>query len=323
MMNYQNLGDEELLNLLYFEGDLLPREAVDECIRRGSSMVGPLAEIVSDHYCWIADLPVWWSVVHASNILGSIGGEKVIIPLLKALRFAVAYNCDWVTDSLPSIFGKIGIVAIDGLKYIALDKTSDWHTRSVAISSLAAITIHNSHTEEDIFQLIYSIFKDKEEDRDLRAMIGCTLLDFPNNEYKDGLIAFGKEEKKLREEDESYAPVFYDETVEERFYRAEKRLELYTKEWLSFYNEDEILKRQDYWESEKIAKKKRLESPKIGRNDQCACGSGKKYKKCCLNKAIMPVEELEHSLEGILSSISSKNMHYEIDAGAPAGKEAW
>jgi uncharacterized protein YecA (UPF0149 family) len=24
--------------------------------------------------------------------------------------------------------------------------------------------------------------------------------------------------------------------------------------------------------------------PKIGRNDPCPCGSGKKYKKCCMNK---------------------------------------
>jgi uncharacterized protein YecA (UPF0149 family) len=23
---------------------------------------------------------------------------------------------------------------------------------------------------------------------------------------------------------------------------------------------------------------------KVGRNDPCLCGSGKKYKKCCLNK---------------------------------------
>jgi preprotein translocase subunit SecA len=23
------------------------------------------------------------------------------------------------------------------------------------------------------------------------------------------------------------------------------------------------------------------EAPKVGRNDQCPCGSGKKYKKCC------------------------------------------
>lgn len=25
---------------------------------------------------------------------------------------------------------------------------------------------------------------------------------------------------------------------------------------------------------------------KIGRNDPCPCGSGKKYKKCCLNKSV-------------------------------------
>ena len=24
--------------------------------------------------------------------------------------------------------------------------------------------------------------------------------------------------------------------------------------------------------------------PKVGRNDPCPCGSGKKYKKCCMNK---------------------------------------
>lgn len=25
------------------------------------------------------------------------------------------------------------------------------------------------------------------------------------------------------------------------------------------------------------------ETPKLGRNSECFCGSGKKYKKCCLN----------------------------------------
>ncbi|MDK9721646.1 MAG: SEC-C metal-binding domain-containing protein [Rhodospirillales bacterium] len=24
-------------------------------------------------------------------------------------------------------------------------------------------------------------------------------------------------------------------------------------------------------------------TPKVGRNDLCPCGSGKKFKKCCLN----------------------------------------
>jgi len=28
----------------------------------------------------------------------------------------------------------------------------------------------------------------------------------------------------------------------------------------------------------------RRDKPKIGRNEPCPCGSGKKYKKCCLIK---------------------------------------
>jgi len=33
----------------------------------------------------------------------------------------------------------------------------------------------------------------------------------------------------------------------------------------------------------------------VGRNDPCPCGSGKKYKKCCLNKQKTPFETLKHS----------------------------
>jgi hypothetical protein len=36
----------------------------------------------------------------------------------------------------------------------------------------------------------------------------------------------------------------------------------------------------DDWEGEPIETVRR-ESPKVGRNDPCPCGSGKKYKKCC------------------------------------------
>lgn len=38
---------------------------------------------------------------------------------------------------------------------------------------------------------------------------------------------------------------------------------------------------------------------------------------------IMPVEELEFSLEELLSGITGKNIHHEIDTGVPAGKEVW
>lgn len=37
-------------------------------------------------------------------------------------------------------------------------------------------------------------------------------------------------------------------------------------------------------EEKKIEKKSLIEKSPVGRNDPCPCGSGKKYKKCCLNK---------------------------------------
>ena len=34
-------------------------------------------------------------------------------------------------------------------------------------------------------------------------------------------------------------------------------------------------------QGEKVVKQIKLDQPKVGRNDPCPCGSGKKYKKCC------------------------------------------
>ena len=34
----------------------------------------------------------------------------------------------------------------------------------------------------------------------------------------------------------------------------------------------------------KIQPEQKIKAPKIGRNDRCPCGSGKKYKRCCLLK---------------------------------------
>ena len=30
---------------------------------------------------------------------------------------------------------------------------------------------------------------------------------------------------------------------------------------------------------------------KIGRNDPCPCGSGKKYKQCCINKELLELDD--------------------------------
>ncbi len=58
----------------------------------------------------------------------------------------------------------------------------------------------------------------------------------------------------------------------------------------------------------------RREMPKLGRNKECFCGSGKKYKKCCLllERAISALER-EQNIE------SDNLMTEEIDSSADMG----
>ncbi len=56
---------------------------------------------------------------------------------------------------------------------------------------------------------------------------------------------------------------------------------------------------------------------KIGRNDPCPCGSGSKYKKCCLPKAQVgqPVTPMEQARVSLMGQIE------KIQRAAAAGKE--
>lgn len=298
-VDYSKFSDDELIGLLFTEEDRLPREAVDEFIRRGDRLADDLIEIISDGASWREEPPEWWAVVHCVYFLGSIGTEKTIIPLLKALRFADMYDCDWVLEELPSIFGKLGQVAVEPLKNMAKDRTTDWYPRITAASGLAAMTIYNPELERDVFTFLFSIFNDEGDDYDTRSSIGNILLDFQRTEYKKELTAFGKEARE--ESKDIFMGVAFDDEDVARAFRESKDLWHYTRDWLSFYDNEEIRKRQERWEREKMEREEDNEEeeseplyvghepyirdlPKIGRNDPCPCGSGKKYKKCCMEK---------------------------------------
>ena len=68
-MNYENIDDDTLPNLLFTQEDRLPLAAVDEFIRRGERMIEPLSDIVSEQYSWTRDMPEWWAVVHIGRMI--------------------------------------------------------------------------------------------------------------------------------------------------------------------------------------------------------------------------------------------------------------
>ncbi len=67
------------------------------------------------------------------------------------------------------------------------------------------------------------------------------------------------------------------------------------------------------------------EAPKIGRNEPCPCGSGKKYKKCCLNKAHQQPENLTwHRLRRAINGLPRDLTHFARKTlGDATLEQAW
>jgi preprotein translocase subunit SecA len=103
-----------------------------------------------------------------------------------------------------------------------------------------------------------------------------------------GLRGYGQKDPLIEYKKEAYS-IFtemitrvYAEIIEYFFHvQIKERTDVRLQERKSAYKEE---RRDIFAENEEKQEKKapiRRDSPKVGRNDLCPCGSGKKYKKCC------------------------------------------
>lgn len=286
MQSFVTLSDEELIELLFSEEDRLPMAAVEEFLRRGDRLVGDLSEIVCTKNNWVSDLPEWWAAVHATYLLGLIGGEDAALPLLSSLRWADSFDCDWITEDLPSIFGKVGPVMIDPLRQVAMDASAGWGARTIAMQGMAAVTVTQPDCAERVFPYIGEVFFNPGDEQGTDQMAAGILVDFLRKEYFESLIDFAEEEQKRKKEDSLYPALMSPDEVREVFERGERNLWHYTRNWLEFYDPENIRERQARWAQEEQESSDDQECfpytrHKVGRSDLCPCGSGKRFRRCC------------------------------------------
>lgn len=300
---YAAMIDEVLLGLLMKEEDRLPRVAVDEIVSRGARMIGPLTQILTDPQNWEADLPAWWAPIHATFILGAIGGSEAIEGLLAAAKWSDDYDVGWLFETLPSIFGRQGRAARPPLLRWLQDGTHAPFVRSLVARGLAATTLTDPEGAAEVFGQIGAVFAETKDD-EVKDLLGLILLDFQVAEYKDVLTEYAR---RRETEEANFFLAFTVDDVEQAFSDPfPVQFNHYTRDWLRFYDPGEIAARQGRWAEEERKRAERqgqgeeLEweepfdegaqtpfvrtEPKAGRNDLCPCGSGKKYKKCCLDK---------------------------------------
>jgi hypothetical protein len=307
---YTEFTDDALLGLLSTEEDRVPRAAADEIIARGPRMVHPLTWLAMDPSNWQADGPAWWAPIHATYLLSAIGGDDAFMGLLVAADHAEANECEWVWTALPAMLGRQGASIRPYLSERVRDQARNPMSRATMAECLAATTLIDPSGSDEVFENLGALFHDATHET-FKAMVGGVLMDFQRGEYRDAVLAHARELSGGVDTAETDILPYTQTDVERAFGTdAIPNLHSYTADWLAFYSPEDIAQRQaawakedaeaedvdvelgeEEWEPEYIPQVVRLH-PKIGRNDPCRCGSGKKFKRCCLERDAAVFEDL-------------------------------
>jgi SEC-C motif/Uncharacterised protein family (UPF0149) len=295
------LDDEALFSIVTDYDDRLPLQVVTECASRGDAMVTILRRHLEHEANWDvdADSGDWWALLHAVFILGLIPGDVSAQALLEGFRritFDAHGNnlADWLSGYWPALCRNKSDYTTEPLRRIAEERALDWYPRSHAVECVLAEASEQGPTQLDAaLDWVATLCADESNSPDFRVLAAQYLLSFPRERY----LPLMKELIALQKQDSWYSKSFDHSDIESSFARGDD------PDWVrfdnpwKFYELNEIERRQRRWIREDRGREEReyidervyepvetcvREQPKVGRNDPCPCGSGRKYKKCCL-----------------------------------------
>ena len=302
-----------LLDLVARDEDRVPRAVVDECARRGDAMVERLETLLAEERYWNGEGTdgEWWLLFHAAMILGLIASQRAGLLLVSHMRrMAVEQDDnlqDWLAEYWPGFFRNKPESVAPALRALAADRAVDEYMRTNAVE--CALMVAQSTGKDALDTALdwaAGIATDKTEVRSLRFITGSYLLDFPRPRFERMLKDLAGQQRSIMDrffarkdiatayESGTDKPGWSGRRDPWEFYLPEKIAERQAQwreeaeelaadveadeEWGEEQEDDEVPDRDEPGETYI------REGPKVGRNDPCPCGSGKKHKKCCLAK---------------------------------------
>ncbi|QTA86335.1 HEAT repeat domain-containing protein [Desulfonema magnum] len=233
-----------------------------------------------------------WAPVHAWRALGQLHAEEATEPLMSLLH--EPDDADWAREELPIVFQMIGQKAVPALvRYLAEDSHGTF-PRIAAGRSLKRIGNAFPEVREQCLEALgkhLERFRDNNPTlnaflisclTDLRAMKLLPLIkqafdsdsvdlmvagDLEDIEIEFGVRKQRSEPRPLTPLQKSLGPILEQIKIRQE---AKDRIQMRKKDRTQQRVKDRI--------------QQETKGQKIGRNKPCPCGSGKKYKKCCLNK---------------------------------------
>jgi hypothetical protein len=241
--------------------------------------------------------PVVYAPVHAWRALVQLRAEEAIPPLVESFRRTDDAMDDWVSENLPKDLAEFGAAALEPLTAYLADAThGDW-SRVAAAKTIGLIAKKNPELRADcVARLSAQLERFAEQSETLNAFLISPLWDLQavealpvierafasgrvdesvNGDFEDVQIEFGLKTQREHPRKPNSLTIMGEKL---RAQRKATGMPLPDTEG-NFPEPDGDLPALDI-EPPTIALPY-IAPPKVGRNDPCPCGSGKKYKKCC------------------------------------------
>lgn len=277
---------QALISKMEASGGNVNIDLAQSIIERKDEALPYLAEMVRNESHWKSKDIDAWVPINAMHLLSGIGGKEALEAIMYAIHNFTEEMGDWLTEDLPSVLAYLGPSAFEALATALSDSKLDPFARNSIGRALLSI----SRTDEDLKRKTIESFVNaisNEKDILSRTLLVDVLIDFKEKETLPFVRALFSKNLVDRSflQPEEVEDVFagrYDDTVRRDdndpmdLFRQDKS-EWYSAEVGSARND---VKPETYLEEPLQNSHK----PKIGRNEPCPCGSGKKYKKCCLIK---------------------------------------
>jgi hypothetical protein len=259
------LSVHELPRILLQPGEKLPEALCLQIVALGPEAIEPLRKILDDEGLLDADGPAGgWAPIRAARLLGELRAESAIPRLLELAMNGP--DCI-ITNEAAFALERIGEAAIEPVLQAASGTGDDFY-RSLLCEVLAG----SPRKDDRIFELLRRLFRQD-------PLIGIGAL----ARYGDRRAL--PELTRLFEEHEPGPEHSFDDDqlvieLREAFRLLDAELTPAQRERLERLDE-ERKRRRALATVNPAGGTVRREGIKVGRNDPCPCGSGKKFKKCC------------------------------------------
>jgi len=268
---------DTLLQRLRCAGFEAPRELQEQILAHGKAAIPALIELVMDEELNSdrVEEPELSAPMHAIRLLGELRAAEAV----DALIWYLQSEDDWLNEYLPRALGQIGQPAIEPLRAALHDP--DLHTWGLitAANGLRHAATHHPELRDDVVRILTERLDVRDDPRadveDLNGTIVSALCDL-------------KATESLR----SIRRAYHDELVDEWMIRPEHAAQaLGAPIGISIHEAVEGVLTGAPLPAERPLKDPfappvdsvlaSILNRKVGRNDPCTCGSGRKYKKCC------------------------------------------